>query len=121
LGLELQILTRAKEAIEFRYTGISKQIETMIKQGHNIPQWELRAKSSRKEWTVAPDDLEKIATSYNLELTKKVPITPKQAIDAGLPEYLADMLTQTKPGKNYLIPYNANENAEKFSNAKREK
>lgn len=118
LGRELEILTRAKEAIEFRYTGVTKQIETMIKQGAIVPQWELRAKSNRKEWTVSSDDLDKIAKQYEIELTKKVPITPKQAIEAGMPEYLAAMLTQTKPGKNYLTRYNASENGEKFKNAK---
>jgi len=116
LGQELEVLVRAKEEIEYRLTGLETQVEGLIKDGKQVPQWDLRSKAHRKEWKLSTDELNQIAQSYKIKLTKNVPITPKQAVDAGLPAEVVQLFTNVKPGKKYLVPYDKNQNARKLKN-----
>jgi hypothetical protein len=116
IGAELEVLVRAKEEIDYRLTGLQTQVEALIKDGKQVPQWDLRSKAHRKEWKISGNELDQIAQPYKIELTKKVPITPKQAIDAGLPAELVNAFTTVKPGKKYLVPYDKNQVARKLKN-----
>lgn len=111
LGRELEILTRCKNAIEYRYEALKSQIEQKIRNGKNIPQWQLKPKSSRKQWTVETSDLALI----DPRLTKTVAVTPNQAIKAGMAPEIVEALTETKPGRNYLTHYNPHKESEKFN------
>jgi hypothetical protein len=115
LGRELEILERCKNAIEYRYDALRTQVEQMIRNGKNIPQWALQPKSHRTEWKISVEDIENIATAYKTKLTKTTPITPKQAIKAGIPKEVVDTLTKTKPGKQYLTHYDVRKESERFS------
>jgi hypothetical protein len=116
LGRELEILERCKNAIEYRYEALKTQVETLIRKGRNVPQWQLRPKSHKQNWTVSAEDLEQIEKTYNTKLTKTVAITPKQAIKAGIPQDVVSMLTETKPGRNYLTHYDVRKESERFRN-----
>ena len=111
LGRELEILERCKNAIEYRYEALKTQIETMIRNGRSVPQWQLKPKSGRKQWTVDASELALI----DPKLTKTVAITPNQAIKAGMDKTIVEALTETKPGKNYLTHYNQKKESEKFN------
>jgi len=117
LGRELQYLTRAKEAIEYRHAGVSQQIESLLKQGKNVPQWEMRSKGSKREWATGVEELKAIGALYDVKVTKEKPITVKQAIDAGIPQDMVEALTTVKSGKRYLLPHDMEAIGRKFKNA----
>jgi hypothetical protein len=85
LSLEKRILDHAAELIKARRTGIDAQIEAMIKGGGMVPGWALESGQSRQRWTVSPADVFALGDLLGVDLRKpEEPITPKQAIKAGI-------------------------------------
>jgi hypothetical protein len=104
LGRELEIVYRAMKAAEYRYEGLVAQVESLLQKNQRVPGWDLKSRYSKRDWQINTEEIEMIGQSMGLELTKKTPLTAKQAIDAGVPKDVVDTLTKYRPGKRYVQP-----------------
>jgi hypothetical protein len=99
-GLELTALLKALDLITYRidairddaFRGVLVPAGFAVQPGPGSTIWK-------------PGDLEKVkqlAAVYGVEVQKDALITPKQAIDAGLPAEVVKPFTEKKPGQNAL-------------------
>lgn len=88
VSFELNLLERAAEAIETRYTGLVEQAKSMIVRDHKIvPGYALEGTRGRLTWKIPPAILRDLARQHNVQLEKPDQfITPTQAVAAGIDE-----------------------------------
>ena len=94
ISFELQLLERAKKAIEARYTGMLELAESTIKRGTLVPGYGLEPTYGRLSWTTPLAAIKMLGNDYGKALTKEVPITPTQAIDAGVPKEIVQKYSE---------------------------
>lgn len=99
LGRELVILERAAEAIAARLSATRAEVEKHMGSGEQISTWHYRDTVSRMYWTspTAGEMLE--AMGFKGILKPPAPCTPKQAIDAGVPESVVLSMAKRTRGK----------------------
>jgi hypothetical protein len=100
IGEDLTVLKAAKSYLDKMIIALEARVSSEIKRGRAIPGWELETSRSRIVWEEGRDlgPLSALADQMGVSMWKKDPITPKQLIDAGLPEAVVKLFTQTKPG-----------------------
>jgi hypothetical protein len=91
LGLELRTLQDARDILEARITGLEVEARAMIQRGHEVRGFTTERSSGRQVWSVPDDQVAMLGQMFGTELTRSKPVTPKQAIDAGVP---ADVVNQ---------------------------
>lgn len=98
LGLELKKLKRAKEAIEAREVGLEQQAVAYLRGGTRVPGYRLVTPEGRLAWTAEPAEVFAIGDVLDVNLRKEVPITPTQAIKAGIPAELVATVSARPTG-----------------------
>jgi hypothetical protein len=97
IGTQITVLRRAAKAIEYRLTALEAQAESKIRQGRVIPGWCLEAgKAGNLSWDKS--DLEVLALGELLGVHLSKPMTPTQAISAGVPKELIEVYASRSPG-----------------------
>ena len=105
LGLELGLLTRAAEQLEARLAGLQAQALAAIQSGAIVPGWGIGRTRGGTEWTRPAQEVLVLGELYGAPLGKPLaPITPKQAMDAGIPADVVAAYSQKTPGKAILVP-----------------
>ena len=100
----LAIVQRAKEQIGYLETGLSEQIKSMLKAGQTVPGYSLMPKRGNKTWDRPAAEVINMGKLLDLELAKPVqPITPTQAIKAGLNEDVANRFSSRKSSGLNLV------------------
>lgn len=103
VSYELLLLTEAKAAIKERLTAFEAQVESWIESGQHVKGWTFEATKGRRAWTVAPDMVEALGNSFGKELTKKTPLTPRQAISEGVDEEVVKQFSAVNSGAKKLV------------------
>ncbi len=103
LSVELSILTQAKEALEYRLSGLTSQAEQSILGGERIPGWEMKRTKGKERWK-DPAQAKSIASMLGIDITKEAYITPNQARKAGFDESIVAGLSERAAGKSKLEP-----------------
>lgn len=85
LGVQLAIEIRAIEQMELLKTGHEAQVKALIRKGVNVPGFVYETGVGREAWTVDVESVAAIGEAVGVATTKHVPLTPKQARDAGVP------------------------------------
>jgi hypothetical protein len=93
LSVQYQIILRAQEAIKALETGFEARIKELIKKGLPVPGFALVPAKGRVDWTCPVDEVEGLGAMYGVATTKKEPITPAQAIAAGVDESMVKALS----------------------------
>jgi hypothetical protein len=104
LAVELGMLRRGIERLEARASGLEEQALAMLKRGESIPGWRVEHGAGRQRWVKPAAEVLAVGQMLGLDLAKPAePITPKQAVAAGLlPEMLAS-LAETPKGAAALV------------------
>jgi len=81
---ELELLEKAIEAAKTRRGGLLEVVEHSIRSGKQIAQFVLEPKYGRDTWSVPDENLYIMGDALGVELRNTKPITPTQALAAGL-------------------------------------
>jgi len=85
LAFELEVLRRARDAIEARLTGLEVEAFARLSQGNQVNGWALEASYGRTKWNVPAEEVVIIGEMMGFDLKKPVDcITPKQAEKLGI-------------------------------------
>jgi len=83
-SVEAQLVKEAIKLLEARYSGLTTRIESYIKEGKRVPNWEMKNGRSNLAWN-DPDKAIIEGDAIGVNLRKKIePITPTQAKDRKL-------------------------------------
>ncbi len=115
LGLELAMLDRALEILKALRTGLEAEAEAMIMGGAQVPGYALGRGDGRVVWTKKANEVINTGKllGYNLAKPPEA-ITPKQALDLGMPAEVVNQWSESKPGALKLVPESASEAAKAF-------
>lgn len=104
MGLEKRLLEQAATLIKARLTGLDAQIEATIRSGQVVPGWGLEPGQTRQRWTVPADEVFTLGDMVGVNLRKPAePVTPKQAIKAGIDETVINAYSETPSGAMKLV------------------
>lgn len=105
LGVELRWLTRARDLLDARISGLQEQATAAIKRGQQVPHWRIERGAGRRRWSRGVGEVLAMGQALGLNLAKPPEaITPTQAVAAGLPEMLLDAYTDPPRGAATLVP-----------------
>lgn len=85
LGQHLEALEAAQGLLNARISGIRGQIEASVRGGKSVPGWTLDRVAGRLKWTSPIESIKLLGAMYGAKVTQEEPVTPTQAIKAGLP------------------------------------
>lgn len=107
LGHELRYLQRAKQLLEARITGLEGEAISLLKNGKRIPFFTLEESNGREIWAKPVEEITALGEFYQKELAKPLSVvTPKQAIDAGIPAGIVRAYSEVQKGNLKLTPVN---------------
>lgn len=91
LGLEIRTLKRAHDAVKYRLEALQVQAIETIKSGKAVPWWGVEQGTGQQKWKKPAAEVFALGDLMGVEVRKKAePITPKQAIKAGLDASLVE-------------------------------
>ena len=103
LGRELSVLTRAREMLESRITGLQAQAEAEIRKGTQVPGWAIEHTVGREAWSVTAEEVATLGDMLGVKLSKGPEVvTPAQARKAGVDETIIAQYSSRKPGSSKL-------------------
>lgn len=85
LGHHLDALEAAQGLLKARISGLRGHIEANVRAGRNVPGFTLERVASRLKWTSPVESIRLLGAMYGATVTKEEPVTPTQAIKAGVP------------------------------------
>jgi len=105
LGQELTLLHAAADDIKARVTGLEAQAEGLIQQGGIVPGWAIGRTQPHVKWTRPVAEVLALGDAHGVDLRKPAePVTPTQAIKAGLDKELLADYSHRPTGAPKLIP-----------------
>lgn len=104
MGLELRTLRHAQALLEARITGLEAEVEAQIKRGKRVPFWSMESSPGRLSWVRPASEVLALGQMVGVNLGKPVePITPTQAIKAGIPDDLIKSYAERPSGTAKLL------------------
>ena len=102
---ELDILARAKEIINQRYDALEEHVTELIKNGTIVPGRCIKPTPGRgSTWLKSVEEIVTLGKIFNIDLAKPLaPITPTQAIKAGIPKEMVEGYSERKPSGLKLV------------------
>lgn len=115
IGAEIELLESAFKAIENRLKAVKTMAEERLKKGQLVTGYSVERAYGNRKWkkTITPDQIEAIGKMLKKELVTKKPLTPKQALTAGLPENMLEIYTTIPETGLKLIRNSAIKKAER--------
>lgn len=114
LAVELDVLSTARARLETREAAVSAEIEALLSTGRVVPNWSLGQGRGKTVWECDNETLESLGRAIDIALLKKTPITPKQAIKAGVDEAVVKLYSGYRHGKTKLVRSDVNRAAQIF-------
>jgi hypothetical protein len=116
LGLELTILRAAIKRMGDRATGLEEQALHIIKTGGSVAGWTTERTKGRKRWKVDASEVAALGQIFGVDLMKPpTPITPTQAIKAGVDQSVIEAYSEQPYGAMGLFPVTDHAVAKRFS------
>lgn len=104
VGAELRWIKRAAKMLEARATGLEAQALAMIKRGERVPHFTLGESVTRQVWNVPEEQAIAMGELLGVNVAKAPKaLTPKQAMDAGLPEDVVNEISHRPKGALTLV------------------
>jgi hypothetical protein len=102
VGQELVVLEQMYDAIKSRRDAAVAEVEKHLNAGVQIPTWRHQGTAGAMFWTRPDAGLMLNAMGFPGVLKPPQPITPKQAIDGGIPADVVGMFSTRKSGKKLV-------------------
>lgn len=104
VGTELKKLKEIVCALDARISGLEVQAISMVRNGASVPYFHLEPARGRDTWAIPAQDVITMGELMGMNLAKSLePITPRQALDAGMPEMIIDIYKEKKLGDMRLV------------------
>lgn len=104
LGLELKMLREGIRRLEARASGLEEQALAQIKRGASVPGWTVEHGAGRQRWAKPAAEVLAVGQMFGVDLARPVePITPLQAVKAGLPPEMLAAMAETPRGGAALV------------------
>lgn len=104
LGNELRMLLRAQGLLDSRITGLQQQALSLIKQGQRVNWFRAEQTQGREKWKKSVEEITTLGELWGLKLAKPAEcITPKQAVEIGLPRDIMAEYSETQSGEIKLL------------------
>lgn len=94
---ELAILDDALRALTHRRDGLAEVVEHAARNGQATRYYGMAPKQSRKRWLVEPAEVYALGDAYQIDLRTDKPLTPPQAVKAGIPAEVVDAYAARPP------------------------
>lgn len=116
-GLELAMLDDVGALLEARKSGLEEVVKHRLQQGERVPFWYYGPGQGKTAWTKPAAEILTLGQMLGVNLAKPLePITPKQAMKAGLSATLAAQYSEEIPGAVKLTRSDGSEVRKVFSN-----
>lgn len=103
-GVELRYLKRASTLLEARMLGLEEEVRAGIRRGESTPGWSIESGQGRTVWLRPAGQVAEMGDALGFDLRKPVEvITPKQALDAGMPSVMTDAYAKSTSGAARLV------------------
>lgn len=112
---ELELVTRNLKILTEHKKALEHQITHRAKAGEYLPGLMVEPAFGREVWT-HPEQLETYEKAYLIDLHKRVPITPRQAVEAGMPEELVRTISKTPMTGHQIVKQDQIEKAKEIFN-----
>jgi len=96
LAINYELLNHIKEKINYILPSTEVEMMERIKKGQLVKGYEITPSTGRIEWDCGVDKLKNLQNMLNVPLLKESPITPKQAIKAGVSEKIINKIASRK-------------------------
>lgn len=106
MGIQLSIIKRAIEQLQYLESGYEAQITAKIKKGIGIKGWSLEPSFGRRKWNQPYENIVAIGDMMGIDLRKQELITPLQAKDKGLDEAFIGTYSETPVTGSKLVQSN---------------
>lgn len=103
LGVELLYLERAIKILGARYSGLEEQALFAIRHGQVVPNYQAKHGEGRQRWKKPNAEILALGDLMGVPLANVKPITPKQAVDAGLDASLVAAYSERPTGELKLV------------------
>jgi len=113
-ALELRFLIRAFERLEARIDGLKELTIANMKRGEPIPYFHIEPGFGRTVWKIPNTQIIEIGRLFGKDLSKQETVTPKQAIQMGIPEAVVNGSSMTPTTATKLIPEKSTDAAKVF-------
>jgi hypothetical protein len=97
LGAEIDILKVAADLIKARISGLEADALARMNRGEVLPGWDRVQKFGNLDWTVPIDQAAEIVDLSGIDIRKKSLLTPLQAIAAGVPREIVEVMAARPP------------------------
>jgi hypothetical protein len=104
LSTELRTLQHAASLLDARISGLETEALLLIERGERLPHFMASRGKGRQRWIASQEKIAEMAELYGVDITTPKLITPKQAIELGLPEKSVNKLSDKPIGALKLIP-----------------
>ena len=118
LGYELTLLQRAAQFLKARISGLEVEAFARLGKGENVPGFKIGYSKPREKWAKSTKETLDTLAPFGIDISETVLVTPKQAIDAGLPAEVVRSLSTTPSGEKKLEPFTAKDARKMFSGSK---
>lgn len=99
-GLELAMLSDALGRLKSRVSGLESQVEAAMRNGETCQHWALEDTSGPRKWNVPEAQVLELGAAMGVPLAKPAaPVTPAQAIKAGIDAVIVDAFADRARGK----------------------
>ena len=96
LAEELRLLRDLDQVLRMRVGALEADALQRMRSGKRLPGIHTRQTESRLQWTAAPEDVLRMASACGYQISR--PVTPTQALDAGVPAEIINQYASRKPG-----------------------
>lgn len=103
-ALEYRVLKRHAALLDARISGLEEQLMAFGRAGKPTPGLRIEHGMGRERWTVSNEQVIAIGAALGVDIAKpREPMTPKQAVKAGLPAAVLPGIVNTPRGEAKLV------------------
>ena len=106
LGLMAKIVSRAYEQLGYVKSAYETQIESIYRQGNQVPGWSMSPGRGSEKWTMTDEQMLSLGRKLGVDLSKPGVLTPNQAREARMDPDLIKQFSERVPGSLRVVETN---------------
>lgn len=114
VGTMLTLVQIAQDRLAALQQGLQTQAEFHARKGSQIPGWKMESVPGREHWTAPDEEVIAMGKLFGKDLSKPKVITPNQARQVGIPDFVLSSIVARSPGPLKLVPDDGKKAAQVF-------